>query len=206
MPLFLLIRHGENEYVKRGRLAGRLPGIHLNEAGRAQSLALAERLKGDSIKALYSSPLERALETAEPISSALNLEVIQRPGLIETDYGEWQDQKLKGLSRLKSWKIVQSAPSLFQFPGGESFSAAQSRIIAELSSLSKFYEPKDVVACVSHADPIKLAVAFFIGLPLDMFQRLSISPGSITALFLTETGARLLALNIDPASSPYKTL
>lgn len=197
MPLFLLVRHGENEFVKTGRLAGRLPGVHLNDKGRTQAQSLAERLKGAPIKALYSSPLERALETAEPLAKSLNLEIIQRVGLIETDCGEWQNRKVKELSRLKQWKSVQVAPSVFRFPGGESFRDAHSRITAELLEMAAQHDPKDLIVCISHADPIKLAVAYFIGLPLDAFQRLFVSPGSITALYIGETGGRLFGLNME---------
>jgi len=195
MPFFLLIRHGENEYVKKGRLAGRLPDIHLNEKGRQEARAVAEKFSGAPVKAIYSSPLERAMETAQPIAEALGLEIIQRPGLIETNYGDWTNQKIKGLSRLKLWKIVQNRPALMQFPGGESFFDAQVRITSELMDLARQYEDKDSLICVSHADPIKLAVAYFIGLPLDMFQRLSVSPGSITSLYIGETGSQLLSMN-----------
>jgi len=198
MPLFLLVRHGENNHVKTGRLAGRLPGVHLNDKGRQQAGLLAEKLASVPIKAVYSSPLERALETATPIAAALNLPVIENAGLIETDYGEWQNQKLKGLSRLKSWRLVQTAPSVMRFPAGERFADAQMRIANTLLNIFPQHEPKDVVICVSHADPIKLAVAYFIGLPLDMFQRLSVSPTSVTILALGESGGRLLALNAQP--------
>lgn len=197
MALFLLIRHGENNYVKQGRLAGRLPGIHLNKKGYEQANLLASKLHGAPIKSVYSSPLERALETASPIASDLGLDVIIRAGLIETDYGEWQNQRIKGLSRQKLWKLVQSSPCLMRFPGGESFFEAQLRIVNELVELSKLHDPKDMVVCVSHADPIKLAVAYFIGLPIDMFQRLVLSPASITALLVNESSSRLLSMNLD---------
>jgi probable phosphoglycerate mutase len=197
MPLFLLIRHGENEYVKTGRMAGRLPGVHLNEKGRGQAQALAEKLAGAPIKAIYSSPLERAMETAEPLAKALGLEICQRPGLMETDIGEWQGQKVKGLSRLKIWRTVQRNPSIFRFPGGETFTEAQHRIVQELAGIAAQHDPKDIVACFSHSDPIKMAVAFFIGLPLDLFQRLSVSTGSITALYIGEGGSSLVTLNYD---------
>jgi probable phosphomutase (TIGR03848 family) len=197
MPIFLLIRHGENDYVKTGRLAGRIPGVHLNETGLQQAELLAEKLADAPIQAVYSSPLERALETAEPIAKALNQEVIVRPDLIEMDFGEWQEKKLKGLSRLKAWKIVQGAPSRMQFPQGESFTEAQHRICQELDALARQHSPKDSMVCVSHSDPIKLAVAYFLGLPLDLFQRLNIAPGSITALMIGESGSRLLTLNYN---------
>jgi probable phosphomutase (TIGR03848 family) len=197
MPIFLLIRHGENDYVKQGRLAGRLLGVHLNEKGRLQAQALAGKLTGAPVKAIYSSPLVRALETAEPIGKALNLEVIPREGLIELDVGEWQEQKLKGLRRLKLWRAVQTTPSQAGFPGGETFAVAQLRICQELQVLATQHDPKDLVVCVSHSDPIKLAVSYFIGQPLDMFQRLAVSPGSITALMLGEGAGYLLSLNTD---------
>lgn len=205
MTTILLIRHGENDYVKKGRLAGRLPGIHLNPTGQRQAQSLAERLKDAPIQALFSSPLERAIETAQPIADSLGIQVVLRPGLLETDVGEWSGEKLKGLSRLKLWRVVQYAPSAMNFPGGESFLTTQTRIVQELLDLSRQYEPQDMIICVSHADPIRLAVAYFIGLPLDMFQRLIVSPGSITVLQLGEMGGRLLALNFEPGFSLRKS-
>jgi probable phosphomutase (TIGR03848 family) len=203
MPIILLIRHGENDYVKKGRLAGRQPGIHLNDTGRKQAQALAENLiqkldKG-AVKAIYSSPLERTMETAEPVAESLGLEIISRPGLIETDYGEWQNKKLKGLSRLKIWRLVQYSPSLMRFPGGETFAEAQMRICQEIEAICRVHEPKDIIICVTHADPIKLAVAHYLGLHLDLFQRLSVSPGSISTLHISESFARLMTLNFVPS-------
>jgi probable phosphomutase (TIGR03848 family) len=197
MPVLLLIRHGENEYVKKGRLAGRLPGVHLNDSGRSQAQSLADRLAKAPIKAIYTSPLERAMETAEPLAKALNLESISRPGFLETDYGEWQGQTLKSLRRLKLWRTVQNAPSLARFPGGESFAECQGRVCREIEWICTQHEAKDMIACVFHADPIKLAVAFYIGLSLDHFQRLSSAPASITTLFIGEAGSHLVNLNVD---------
>ncbi|MBP1702698.1 MAG: Phosphoglycerate mutase (modular protein) [Chloroflexi bacterium] len=197
MTILLLIRHAENDYVKTGRLAGRLAGIHLNETGRQQARAVADKLTGAPVKAVYSSPLERAIETATPIAEALNLEVTLRPNLVEMDFGEWQNKKLKGLSRLKAWKVVQGAPARMRFPQGESFAEAQYRICQELDLLARRHDPKDMIICVSHSDPIKLAVAYYLGLPLDLFQRLTVSPASITALAIGEMGSQLLALNYD---------
>ena len=197
MPVILLIRHGENDYVKKNRLAGRLPGVHLNKNGQKQAQALAENLAGAPIKAVYSSPLERSLETAAPIAQALSLEVQSRQGLIEVDFGEWQDQRVRALSRTKLWKRVQGAPSRMRFPGGETFFDAQHRITQDLDAIASLHEPKDMLVCVSHSDPIKLAVAYFLGMPIDAFQRLSISPASITALYLGESGCQLLRLNCE---------
>jgi probable phosphomutase (TIGR03848 family) len=197
MPIVLLVRHGENDYVKKGRLAGRLPGVHLNEKGRQQAEILAEKLKDAPIKAIYSSPLERTMETAAPSAAALKLEVIPRDGLLEVDFGEWQDKTLKSLRRLKLWKTVQGAPSLMRFPGGESFADAQHRVVSELLQLCAQHDAKDLFVCVSHSDLIKLAVAYFIGLPLDNFQRLHAGPGSINTLMISEQSSSLLGLNVD---------
>ena len=199
MPTFLLIRHGETDYVKKHRLAGRLPGVDLNATGRQQAQVIAEKLAAAPLKAIYSSPLERTMQTAAPLAQALDLPVLPHPGLIETDPGEWTGQSWKKLGRLKAWRLVQAAPSLFRFPGGETFAEAQQRICQELTTLASQHQPQDLVACFSHAEPIRLAVAYYIGLPLDMFQRLAISPGSITVLHLGEASARLLGLNLDPA-------
>lgn len=197
MPIFLLIRHGENEYVKEGRLAGRMPGVHLNEKGRSQAQEIAEKFTNAPIKAVYSSPLDRTFETAEPIAQALNLEVVPRAGLNEVDFGEWQGKTLKSLRRRKLWKVVQGTPSQMRFPGGESFAEAQLRFCQELKNLTRKHKGKDMLVCVSHSDMIKLAVAYYIGLHLDLFQRLHVSPGSITALNINEMGGHLLALNYD---------
>jgi broad specificity phosphatase PhoE len=137
------------------------------------------------------------METASPIASALGLEPILRPGLIEVDFGEWEDKKLKKLRQKKLWKLVQGAPSRARFPGGESFFEAQHRICREIDSLVALHEPMDLIVCVSHSDMIKLAVAYYIGLPIDMFQRLHIAPASVTALYLGEQGSGLLTLNYE---------
>ena len=199
MPLLLLIRHGENDFVKTGKLPGQSAGIHLNERGQDQARALGEALKDVPIKAIYSSPLERAMETAEPIARARSLEVVPEPGLRDADVGKWQGKSLKVLRLTNAWKIVQHSPSRFTFPEGESFMSVQTRIVNALESIArKHNKPKDIVAVVFHADPIKLAVAHFLGLPLDHFQRLSCDTGSLTALYVGDMGANLLKLNQRP--------
>jgi probable phosphoglycerate mutase len=197
MPIIFLIRHGENDYVKESRLAGRLPNIHLNEVGRIQAKAVAERLKSLSMKAIYSSPLERAMETAGPIAEAASINVILREGLLETDYGDWQGKTLKSLRRRKLWRTVQNRPSMARFPGGESFAECQIRVISEIEAIRSQHKPKDMFACVFHADPIKLAVTYYLGMPLDNFQRLSVAPASITTLHIGDTSSQLLTLNYD---------
>jgi broad specificity phosphatase PhoE len=199
MPLFLLIRHGENDYVKTGRLPGQINGIHLNERGQKQAQALGEALKEVPIKAVYSSPLERAMETAEPIARARNLQILPEPDLRDANVGRWQGKSIKSLRLTNAWKIVQHSPSRFQFPEGESFPGVQTRIANALERIAKTHnKPKDIVAVVFHADPIKLAVAHFLGLPLDHFQRLSCDTGSLSALYVGEMGANLIKLNQRP--------
>jgi probable phosphoglycerate mutase len=195
MTTLLLIRHCENEFVKDGRLAGRLPDVHLNRRGLAQAEALAKSLRGVPIKAIYSSPLERAVETATPIAKSLGIEITIRAGLLETDCGDWEGKTLKGLRRRKLWPTVQNSPSLMRFPNGESFPECQTRIVSEIERIRQQHKPKDIVACVYHSDPIKLTVAFYLSMPLDNFQRLVISTATITVLQITDTGGNLLHIN-----------
>lgn len=199
MPTLLLIRHGENDFVKSSKMAGRIPGIHLNEKGRNQAETLAEALKDFPINAIYSSPLERAMETATPIAQARKLEIFQEPDLMDTNIGRWEGRSWKVLRLTKAWKVVQQAPSRFRFPEGESFVEAQFRYANTLERIVKKHnKPKDIVAVVFHADPIKLAVSHFLGLPLDHFQRLSCNTGSLTMLHVSEAGANLVTLNQRP--------
>jgi probable phosphomutase (TIGR03848 family) len=198
MPILLLIRHGENDYTKKHKLAGRLPGVHLNEYGQKQAQALGEALKDVPIKSIYSSPLERAVETATPIAKARGLEIQIEKGLLETNVGKWQGRSLASLRLQKHWKVVQHAPSRAQFPEGETFYELQTRVAAALDAIVRKYKPQDIIACVFHADPIKLAIAHYIGLPLDNFQRLSCDTGSITALAVGEMGVTLIKSNQRP--------
>jgi len=139
------------------------------------------------------------METAEPIATSHNLEIIQEPGLRDANVGKWEGRSLKTLRLTNAWKVVQHSPSRFQFPEGESFMDLQTRIVNVMEGIVKKHnKPKDIVAVVFHADPIKLAVAHFLGLPLDHFQRLSCDTGSLTALYIGEMGANLLKLNQRP--------
>ncbi len=198
MPLLLLIRHGENDFVKTGKLAGQLPEIHLNEKGRQQAEELAQALENLPIKALYSSPLERARETAAPLAAKLGLDVQIRPGLIETGIGAWAGKELKALRKLPEWKVVQDAPSRFRFPEGESFIECQARLVSEIESIVKAHVREDIIACVSHSDPIKLITAYYLGMPLDHFQRLGCDTASVTVFLFGEKGVLLSKLNQRP--------
>ncbi len=190
----LLIRHGLNDYVKEHRLAGRTPGVHLNEEGLAQATTLAERLASSPLAAIYSSPLERACETAAPLAERLAFTAQILDDVKETDCGEWTGQPLDELSKGDLWRQVQGCPSLFRFPGGESFAEIQARMVAALEAL-RLAHPGQMVAVFSHADPIKLAVAFYTGMPLDLFQRLEIAPASISELEFVPCRPRLARLN-----------
>jgi len=198
MPLLLLIRHGENDYSKKGRLAGRLPGIHLNNRGKEQAEELGKALSDTPLKAIFSSPLERAVETAIPIAQTRGLKIIEEQGLLESNVGDWQGQSIRRLAITKYWRIIQQAPSRAGHPGGETFLQVQSRVMLTLDEICRRFKPQDVIACVFHADPIKLAVAHYIGLPLDRFQRLACDTASVTMLAVSDSGAQLIWLNHRP--------
>lgn len=187
MTTLLLIRHGENNMVGK-RLAGRLPNVHLNDKGKQQAQKLAEVLCKAPLKALYSSPLERAVETAEPLAQMLELPILPAPGLIELGYGEWQGKTLKQLGRLKLWKVVQNKPSEMRFPNGESFVEVLERAVAEVERIAAAHEEKDMVACFSHGDIIRLVVSHYLGVPLDLFQRVAANPASISVIHLNKKG------------------
>jgi probable phosphomutase (TIGR03848 family) len=187
MTTVLLIRHGENSMVGK-RLAGRLPGVHLNDNGKKQAEQLAQVLCTAPIKAIYSSPLERAVETAEPLALALSLPVNIAPGLIELEYGDWQGKTLKQLSRYKLWKVVQDQPSEMRFPNGESFPEVQQRAVAEVERIAAAHEEQEMVACFSHGDIIRLLAAHFLGVPLNLFQRVAANTASITVVHIDKKG------------------
>jgi probable phosphoglycerate mutase len=190
----LLIRHGINDYVKTHRLAGRTPGVHLNEEGMAQAQALAERLANDKIAAIYTSPMERAQETAEPLAQRLNLALSLEPGVLETDCGEWTGGKIEELSKTDTWRQLQVYPSGVRLPGGESFTEIQARMVATLDALREKHAHQ-TIAVVSHADPIRLAIAFYAGSPLDMFQRFVVAPASITEIDFSDFRPSIMRVN-----------
>ncbi|HEY2980686.1 MAG TPA: histidine phosphatase family protein, partial [Anaerolineales bacterium] len=154
MTVLLLIRHGENDYSRKGKLAGRMAGIRLNERGQKEAQTLGTAMAEVPLTAIYSSPLERALETAAPIAKARGLKVLREPGLLESDVGQWQGQSVRRLALTKYWRIVQNAPSRAGHPGGETFLQTQTRIVTTLDAIRARHKPRDIVACVFHADPI----------------------------------------------------
>jgi probable phosphomutase (TIGR03848 family) len=193
MTVLILVRHGLTSVTGR-RLTGWQPGFSLSEAGRAQAEAVADRLSVLPIHAIYSSPLERCRQTAEPLARRLRLSVRVRPQLGEVRFGDWTGRSLAQVRRTKLWRRVQLAPSNVRFPGGESFLEVQERVVAELLRIADAH-PDAVVVVVSHADVIKLAVAHLAGMHPDAFQRLVIGPGSVSVAALRDGAARILTLN-----------
>jgi probable phosphoglycerate mutase len=160
-----------------------------------QAGAVAARIAGlTNVAAVYASPLERTRETAAPIARALGLRVKVDRGLLECDFGDWTGAKLADLRRKPEWQTVQRYPSGFRFPGGESFPEMQQRMVGALDRLVAAHRGQTVVA-VSHADPIKAAVANALGTHLDLFQRIVVSPCSVSAILHTPTGPVVLAVN-----------
>jgi len=192
--LVLLVRHGQTS-TTGVTLPGRAAGLHLADKGREEAADVAGRIaRLPRIAAVYSSPLERAQETAEPIAAATGLAVTVDPGLLECDYGEWTGLRLKDLARRPEWKTIQRYPSGFRFPGGESFTEMQTRMTGTLARLVLAH-PGHTVVAVSHADPIKTAVAHALGTHLDLFQRIAIFTASVTAIAYGPSGPTVLAVN-----------
>jgi probable phosphoglycerate mutase len=196
--LVLLVRHGQTPTTGKV-LPGRAAGLHLADKGRAQAELVAERiatLQTDkrNVAAVYASPLERTQETAAPIARALGLRVRRSKGLMECEFGDWTGAELKRLYKLPEWRAVQRNPSGFRFPGGESFTEMQTRITSVVDRM-RIDHPGQTVVAVSHADPIKAAVAHAMGTHLDLFQRIVVSPCSVSAILYGNDGPIVLAVN-----------
>ena len=192
--LILCVRHGRTATTGTV-LPGRAPGLHLSDEGRAQAQHVADRIGAlDRVDAVYASPLERTRETAAPIARATGNRVRVARGLLECDFGDWTGRRLSALRKLPEWTAVQSTPSVFRFPGGESFVEMQARIWNQLLLLADAHPGQTVVA-TSHADPIKAAVAMASGVHLDLFQRTSISPCSVTAILFGAGAPLVLCTN-----------
>lgn len=202
MMNLLLIRHATNDSVGK-QLAGWTPGVRLNKEGHAQAESLARMLAELPLAAIYSSPLERAIETAEPLAASHSLEIQVCPDLGETRFGSWTGRALEELEKEDLWPVVQAYPGGARFPEGESVREVQARIVAALDAIRDAH-PGQMVAAFSHSDPIKMAVAYYLGLSLDLFQRLTISPASVTAFSFTRFGPRLVCLNQSDSLPSFK--
>lgn len=206
MTTIILVRHGENDWVKKHRLAGWIPDIYLNENGRNQAQAAADRLSHLPIKAIYTSPVTRCVETATYLAKATQLELIELEDVGEVRYGEWEGKKIKKLAQNPLWRVVQFFPSRMRFPKGETLRGVQSRAIDALETLCEQH-PEDTIVVVSHADLIKLVVAHYLGVHIDLFQRIVISPASCSVIMLPANGAgvRVLRVNDDgPLQAPKR--
>lgn len=197
MTMVFLIRHWLTDHTGR-RLYGRTPGLHLSERGREQAERLAERFSGVRLAAVYSSPLDRCIETAAPLAAAQGLRVTRRPALLEMDAGAWTNRPLSGLARTKLWQRIQHTPSQVAFPDGESFVAANARLVSELGQIVS-RNPKGRVAVVSHSDNIRMLLAHVAGAHLDQFQRMIVDTASVSVVTVGAGIPRLFLVNESDA-------
>jgi probable phosphomutase (TIGR03848 family) len=189
----VLVRHAVTAHTGP-LLSGRMPGVDLSEKGRGQAVAAADRLAVLAVAAVYASPIERTTQTAQAIAARHNLDVLPLPGVIEADYGDWTGGKIVELAKTDEWKVVQVAPSRARFPGGETIREMQARTVGALDEVIANH-PHETVVVVSHADPIKSAIAHYTGLHLDLFQRVHVAPASATILDFHAYGAMLVKCN-----------
>jgi probable phosphomutase (TIGR03848 family) len=180
----LLIRHALTAHVGH-KLSGWSSGVHLSDEGTKQASRLAERLHDVQIDAIYSSPLDRALETAQPIAKDHKLRVRQREEIGEVKYGELEGKSLRTLAKGKLWSRLQTWPSDVRFPGGESLRETQARAVASIERL-RAEHPKQNVAVVSHGDWIRLSVAHYLGVHVDLYRRINVDPASVSAILFFE--------------------
>jgi probable phosphomutase (TIGR03848 family) len=200
-PVFtvLLVRHGATDVVGK-RVTGRLPGVHLNAQGREQVARLAERLRGRSIAAVYTSPMERAVETAAAIAERVGRSASVVEGLTEMDFGSWSGTPLEQLDRLEPWKRFNVNRTGTRAPGGEHIVEVQERMVVAIEALRERHREGTIVV-VSHGDPLKTVVAYYVGFSLELLPRIDISPASVTELALGDWGPTLRTLNVAPGAA-----
>lgn len=198
MTTFFLVRHGVTEHTGK-RLSGWMDGISLTEHGREQAERVALHLADMKFDAIYSSPIARTLETARAIAAQHDLRVHTRRGLGEVEYGDWTDRPLRMLARTKLWTTVLRWPSGARFPNGESLREVQARAVDEIERIAEEH-PKGTVSCVSHGDVIKLVLAHYLGVHIDLYQRIVIAPASVSVFSLEDRGPMILSLNSIPMS------
>jgi probable phosphoglycerate mutase len=189
----VLVRHAVTAHTGP-LLSGRMPGIDLSEKGIGQAEATAQRLAKLPITAVYASPIERTTQTAQHVAAQHALAVQSLPGVLEADYGDWTGGKIAELAKTDTWKVVQAAPSRARFPNGESITEMQARTVAALDEVVARH-PNETVVVVSHADPIKSAIAHYSGMHLDLFQRVHVSPASVTVFEFHRFGVMMVKCN-----------
>jgi probable phosphoglycerate mutase len=190
---FYLIRHGEHDWLKKG-IAGRITGVHLNDRGREQAQELVKRLASTQFDAVYSSPLERAVQTAEPFATSRGTQIMLTPEIIELDFGEWNGalfEKLRGDPRWTAWNQHRS---VVRMPGGELMTEVQNRAVAFLERLHR-ENSGGTFALFGHGDVIRATICHWLGTPLDLLPRLDIEPASVSILRLDESGPHVMTLN-----------
>lgn len=196
MTTLFLVRHAVTAHTGR-KLSGWLPDIHLSDDGRRQARSTAEMLAEVPLKAVYSSPIDRTVETAMPIAERHGLQVQRAEKLGEVEFGRWTDRSLKALARTKLWTTVQQFPSAARFPEGESLREVQARALEEVEGIRSAHA-RQAVCVVSHGDVIKLIAAHYLGVHIDLFQRIVISPASVSVIALSDDTPRVVSLNTSP--------
>lgn len=196
MTTLWLVRHAVTAHTGK-KLSGWMDGIPLTEEGKTQAAVTADAMQHLPLKAVYSSPLDRTAQTARAIARPHGLAVRSLRGIGEVEYGRWTNRSMKGLIRTKLWTKVQQWPSAARFPEGESIREVQVRALAAIEKIAEEH-PEDSVCCVSHADVIKLVMAHYLGVHIDLFQRIVVAPGSISAVALSDRGPMVLGLNVQP--------
>jgi probable phosphoglycerate mutase len=196
MTVFHLLRHGEHGLLGRV-LAGRMPGVGLTERGRAEIAAVAERLAGEPIAAIYSSPLQRTRESAEIVAARLQLPIEFRDDVIELDFGEWTGATFDAIRADPRWEAWRTHRSIAAIPGGESMRQVQRRAVDALLDINQRH-PHQTVVVVSHGDVIRSALLFALGMPLDSYNSIEISQGGVSTIRIDAGGIRVLTLNERP--------
>ncbi len=198
MTKIFLVRHGMNDFIGK-RIAGRMPGVHLNAEGQTQAKRLVPRLADENIHKIFSSPLERCRETAAPFAEHSNLNVEILPSVVEIDYGQWTGRPVDELKAEPEWERWVSHRSITRVPGGETMLEIQTRMIGEIERLHKSH-PNQNLTLFSHGDPIRTVICYFLGIPLDFFLRVEISPASVSLLCLDERWIQVSYVNDLSAS------
>jgi probable phosphoglycerate mutase len=194
----LWIRHGETDWIGV-RLAGRAPGIHLNDKGRRQAEEVARMLGPLDVQAFCSSPLERAMETAQPAAQAAGKDIEVIDNLQEVDFGELTNRTFEELRELDIWRQAHRQPGSVVFPGGESLIRVQERAVEALRQVCARH-PTGAVALFSHSDTIRLLLCSILQIPLDIYSRLVIDPASVSMVLHTEKTRRVLGMNYPPGT------
>jgi probable phosphoglycerate mutase len=204
--LLFLIRHAPTPQTG-DRLSGWLPGISLSDEGVKQVAGLVERMRPVTLDAIYASPIERCIETARPIASSKGLRVRAREALGEVRYGDWEGKRLRTLAKTKLWRKVMARPSEVRFPGGETIRETQFRAVNAIEELQAAH-PGGAVAVVTHADVIRVLLAHYAGVHLDLYQRLSVAPASVSVVWVGAGGPRVIKVSdtgtLDGLTTPKK--